>query len=466
MLPVVAIVGRPNVGKSTLFNRILGQRKSVVHDRPGVTRDRIYGIAEFQDRRFWLIDTGGIEPDTDTDLLSAMRLQTAVAIEEADVIVFLVDGRAGYTPADMDVAERLRVCGKPVVLAVNKLDGPKHDVLSAEFWQLGVEELYGVSAEHGRGFWEFLESVCEKLPERTAAEDEADVKELSKQAGPRDDADDDVEQEIRIAVVGRPNVGKSTLVNRLLGSDRQVVDNAAGTTMDAIDSELTVDGRRYVLVDTAGVRRKQRIGDQLERFVSLRSIKTIERCHVALLVVDPTRGLAEQDARLARLVADRGRGLILLFNKWDLTKDDEEISANGVEMAMEQQLPHVDWAPHLFISAMTGKGVHRVLPMVDSVYENFDRRITTSELNRFFEAVVQNHTPPQRHHRPVRLYYATQTRVRPPSFVFWSNTPEGIPDQYKRYLQRQLRLRYGFEGVPLRLAFRKRRKLGEEPGLF
>lgn len=455
--PVVAIVGRPNVGKSTLFNRLVGFRKAMVHDRPGVTRDRLYEPCTLLDRPVLLIDTGGLEPDPtasssgqDPDLLVAMRQQSLVAVEEADVIVLVVDGRSGLTPADDEVADLLRRSHKPVILAVNKIDGPSQEELAADFWALGLTPLLTVSAEHGRGIYELIEAIVEALPEGAGEAPEVEEEE-----------EEDEAPGIRIAVVGRPNIGKSTLINRLLGEDRHVVHDSPGTTMDPVDSPLRVEGRDYVLVDTAGVRRKARIDDPLERWISLRSIRAIERCHVTLLMIDGTEGPTEQDARLAALVADRGRALVVLINKWDLARDLEDVDARSTEDALESKLPHASWAPHLFISAKTGKGLHRVLPLVDQVYEAFDKRVPTGELNRFLEATVQSHTPPQRHHRPVRLYYVHQNRVRPPTFTFFSNTPDGVTPAYRKYLERRLREAFGFEGTPLRLHFKRRRTLEE-----
>lgn len=465
-LPVVAIVGRPNVGKSRLFNRLAAVRKAVVDDQWGVTRDRLYHEAEMIGRRVMVVDTGGIEPDNDTDLLKAMRAQSLVAIEEADVILFVVDGQNGFTPPDMDVADLLRRAEKPVLLVVNKIDGPRHEELAAEFWQVGIEPLLPVSAEHGRGIYELIEAIVERLPE--SAEDEA-----TGHGGSDLDAEDEEEDPeaedlapdhgpIRIAVIGRPNIGKSTLINRLLGEERHVVHDSPGTTMDPVDSELVVGDRRYVLVDTAGVRRRNKIDTQLERFVSLRSIRMIERCHVSLLMIDATEGITDQDARIAELVASRGRALILLFNKWDLVKDLEDVNSYSLEEDVARKLPHATWAPRLFIAAKTGKGTHRILPMVDEVYVNFDRRVSTPELNRFLERAVDAHAPPQHHHHPVRLYFGTQARVRPPTFVFFTNTPEAIAPSYERYLANRLRETWDFTGSPLRVRFRRRRKLGEE----
>jgi len=460
-VPVVAIVGRPNVGKSTLFNRLVGFRKAVVHDRPGVTRDRLYEATDLLDRRVLLIDTGGLEPEPDTDLLSSMRRQSLIAVEEASVIVFVVDGRAGMTPADVEVADLLRRSGKPIVVAVNKIDGHRHDELTTEFWSMGLEPLIGVSAAHGRMIYELSEAVIERLPPASPDERPDDAEPID--GTPIEEADAE-QGPIRIAVVGRPNIGKSTLVNALLGEDRHVVDNVAGTTMDPVDSTVEIDGKPYVLVDTAGVRKKARIDDALERFVSLRAIRSIERCHVVLLMIDGTEGPTDQDARLAQLIDDRGRAIVVLINKWDLVKDLEDIDSRSTEDELARRLPHIPWAPHLFVSAKTGKGLHRVLATVDRVYRSFDRRVPTATLNRWLEQTVAAHTPPQRYHHPVRLYYATQTRVRPPTFAVFSNTPEGIGPTYQKYLANRLRESFEFEGTPLRLHLKRRRKLGEAPG--
>lgn len=490
-LPVVAVVGRPNVGKSTLFNRLIGFQKAVVHDRPGVTRDRLYEEASINDHRVLLVDTGGIESETESDLSSSMRKQSLIAVEEANVIVFVVDGRAGITPDDLDVADMLRKSHKPVVLTVNKIDGLSHEAAAAEFFSFGIHPLQMVSAAHGRGIFELCSAITELLPEGAStaerpeegeplgdlAEETFDVEsfELGEEPSAEDGAPqeprpeagtaiEDAEEEpcIKIAVVGRPNIGKSTLVNALLGEDRHVVDDAPGTTMDPIDSRLFVDEKQYLFVDTAGVRRKSKIDDELERWVTLRAIRSIERCHVSLLLIDGTEGVTEQDARLAQLVVDRGRALIILVNKWDLARGNEAMSAQKLEEQLDAQIPHAIFAPRLFISARTGKGLHRVLPAISAAYAEFDKRIETSRLNRFLESAVHAHTPPQRHHHPVKLYYATQTRVRPPTFAFFSNTPDGIGPAYRRYLTNRLRDEFGFMGTPLRLQFRRRRKLGEE----
>jgi GTP-binding protein len=465
--PLVAVVGRPNVGKSTLFNRLVGFQKAVVHDRPGVTRDRLYEPAELLGRHVLMVDTGGIESEASGDLLASMRRQSLVAVDEADVILFVVDGRQGLMPTDSEVADLLRRSGKPVVVVVNKIDGPSHEDLAADFWALGMVPLVTVSAAHGRGLYELSDAVVAALPPAPAAEvdlDDPDAADTDDEADFDPDAPpagDEPPGPVRIAVVGRPNIGKSTLINQLLGEERHVVDDAPGTTMDPIDSALEIDGRSYVLVDTAGVRKRARIEDVLERWVSLRAIRAIERCHVTLLMLDAQEGVTDQDAKLAQLIADRGRAVVVLVNKWDLAKGSDDIDVTRTRDALERQLPHLAFAPHLFISAKTGRGVHRILPTVDRVYQEFTRRITTPVINRFLEAAVNAHTPPQRYHHPVRLYYAAQTRVRPPTFTVFSNTPEGVGPAYRRYLVNRLREEFGFEGTPIRLHVRRRRKIGE-----
>jgi GTP-binding protein len=478
-LPVVAIVGRPNVGKSTLFNRLIGFKKSLVHDRPGVTRDRLYEEGEILNRRVLLVDTGGFEPEPDTDLLLAMRRQSLIAVEEADVIVFVCDAQTGWTPADSEVGDLLRRTTKPVVLAVNKVDGPRHHELLADFWSVGIQPLIPISAEHGVGMFELGDAIVEALPPAPEAPYGDEVESDDADAGAGEgadnvlregwdadaDADDTIQGfsgPIRIAVVGRPNIGKSTLINRLIGEDRHLVFDAPGTTTDPVDSTIHVDGQELVFVDTAGVRKKARIEDAVERFVSLRSIRAIERCHVTLLLIDGTEGPTDQDAKLADLVIERGRALILLINKWDLAPDVEDMNSRRVDELLSRTLPHAEFAPHLYISARTGKGCGRILPLIRDVFTNFNRRVPTARLNRFLEKVTVDHSPPQRHHHPVRLYYMNQARVRPPTFVVFSNTPEGIIPAYQRYLIHCLRDSWDFRGAPVRILLRKRRKPGEE----
>lgn len=442
MLPVVAIVGRPNVGKSTLFNRLVGTRKALVHDRPGVTRDRNYEVAAWLERSYLLVDTGGFDPEPGDPLYAAMRRQSEAAMAEADVILFLVDRQAGITPADEATANLIRGASKPVIVVVNKCDTAGHDDDSHEFWQLGFDELVPVSAEHGRGIFELMEAVFARMPEEQAPEPE-------------------VEGEIRVAVIGRPNIGKSTLLNRLIGKERYVVHDMPGTTVDATDTVLDWEGTRFRLVDTAGVRRRSRIDDRLEVIAVSAAIRTIERCHVLMLVIDGAEGVTEQDAHLAALVEERGRGMVILVNKWDKVRETTDRDIKVVEEEFARKLPHVAWAPVLYISALTGKGCARILSVVRDVYGSFNQRVPTARLNEWLRAAVEAYQPPQHHNHPVRLGYATQVRVRPPTFTVFSNTPDGIGDAYQRYLQNKLREQFGFLGTPLRLQVRRRRRIGE-----
>jgi GTP-binding protein len=443
VLPIVAIVGRPNVGKSTLFNRLTGTRKALVHDRPGVTRDRNYETAAWLDRSYMLIDTGGFEPEPDDALFAAMRRQSEAAVAEADVVVLLVDRQSGITPADLQTADLIRSSGRPVVLAVNKCDTPAHDDEAHEFWELGFDALVPVSAEHGRGVYELMEAVTARFP------------------GASDEDEDADEGEIRISVLGRPNIGKSTLVNRLLGEDRHVVHDAPGTTVDSTDSLLELEGTRYRLIDTAGVRRKARIDDRVEQLAVSRAIRTIERSHVVLLVIDGAEGVTEQDAHLAALVEERGRGMLVLVNKWDQVREMEDRDIRVVEDEFSRKLPHVQHRPVLYISALTGKGCQKILAVARDVYASFNQRVPTARLNEFLRASVAAYSPPQLHHHPVRLNYMTQVRVRPPTFTVFCNTPHGVREHYDRYLQNQLREQFGFFGTPVRIQYRRKRRPGE-----
>ncbi len=451
MLPVVAIVGRPNVGKSTLFNRLTRSRQALVDDRPGVTRDRHYGIARDGDLEVLVIDTGGFELDPEDKLFLSVRDQAELAIQEADLILFVVDQVAGRTPTDDETAAVLRKAASksekdpPVLLVVNKCDNTEAEVNAADFWGLGIDNMLCISAEHGRGAHDLWLLIEKHLPDASR--------------GPEADQED--EDEIRVAVLGRPNIGKSTLVNRLIGDERHVVHDAPGTTMDAIDSVVNIDGQQYRFIDTAGIRRRSKIDDRLEVFAATRAIRCIERCHIILLVLDATQSVAHQDARLAALIEDRGRGVLILFNKWDQVTPDPERNVRVVDDERDQRLPHLKWARSLYISALTGKGCGHIMPEIRRIYSEFDKRIKTSELNAFLEAAIDAYSVPQKNNRPVKLNYMTQARVRPPSFVVWANTPDGVPTSYKRYLENRLRDAYGFEGTPIRIAIRQKRRPGE-----
>ncbi|MEY3212246.1 MAG: hypothetical protein RIT28_2727 [Pseudomonadota bacterium] len=533
-LPVIAIVGRPNVGKSTLFNRLIGHRSAIVHNTPGVTRDRHYDITDRYGYSVMIVDTGGFEPHPEDQLFRNVRAQALAAVREADVVLFVVDSRAGLNPLDEEVGRVLRTVHSKVLLVINKVEGGQQRLEAAEFYALGFETLHLVSAEHDHGITDLMDEVylllgpgpveeddedddSGAIPEDDEAyeddedavdedsededsddedsEDEDSDDEGSERESAEDSDDDEGDEEddddaldedwqpeldeaeapaptgkrrlapepdeIRIAVLGRPNVGKSTLVNRLIGEERQVVSDKPGTTMDAIDLPLETGGRKFVLVDTAGIRRKARIETDLEGFAISRSLRAIERCHVVLMVLDGDEGVSEQDARLLQVVLHRGRAVILLVNKWDLVRDDPERDITVLEKELGHRMPHAPWAPVLYISAKSGKGVSRILPMVEEVFKAFNQRLTTAECNRFLRAAVLAHSVPQRHHRPVRINYMTQIRVRPPTFVLWCNVPEGVDEAYKRYLSNRLREAYGFKGTSLRLFFRRKRRPGE-----
>jgi GTP-binding protein len=437
MKPVIAIVGRPNVGKSTLFNRIAGGRKAIVWDEPGVTRDRNYADVAWEESGFTLIDTGGFEPVSKDRLFIQMREQCQLAMEEADVVLFTMDGKEGLTPSDKEIANILRKLNKPVYYVVNKIDGPKHEERALEFYGLGVETIYSISAEHGYGVKGLMDEVIKALPGSTETEWDRDV--------------------TKIAVVGRPNVGKSSLINRLLGYKRVLVDEAPGTTRDAVDTLLERDGRRYVLVDTAGIRRKSRISLRLEKYSIVEALRTIDRSDVALLLLDSREGVTDQDARIGGFVHEKGKGCILAVNKWDLVEKDSQTMVQ-YERDVRGSLKHLPYAPILFISALTGQRVNKILDVVDQVSDQTKKRIPTSPLNKYFGKWVEKFPPPLYKNRSVKLNYITQVSTAPPTFVIYTNKPEGIHFSYERYLLNQMRETFGFEGVPVRLLFRKKGK--------
>jgi GTP-binding protein len=440
-LPVLALVGRPNVGKSTLFNRITRERKAIVHDLPGVTRDRNYGTAEWSGRKFLVIDTGGFEPEAETALKRQVQEQTRLAIEEADAIVFLFDGKAGLHPLDRDAVDLLRKVPKPVFFAANKIDSTARENGLYEFYALGVDEILPVSAEHGLGVGEILDRVVKTFPEETETETEAEMKPLA------------------LAVVGRPNVGKSTLVNRLLGYERSVVDATPGTTRDAIDTPLEFAGRSYTLIDTAGIRRKARIADRVERYSVVRSLGSIDRGDVIVYIIDGTEGVTSQDAQILAFAAERGKGLVLAVNKWDAVAADKK-DPRAYREEVYYKLPFVDFAPVKFISAATGQGVGKMMGSVKSVAAAYRLKIPTSPLNQALRAIFTKNPPPLARGKPVKFFYATQVAVGPPTFALFVNFAHGIAPSYERYLVHQLRQALGFEGAPLRLLIRGRREEG------
>ena len=437
MKPLVALVGRPNVGKSTLFNRLLGHRRAMVADTPGVTRDRNYALITRFDKPFVLIDTGGFEPVTEDRLLQQMREQSRLAMEEADVIIFMMDGRGGLTPADIEVAEMLRRVSKPVLYVVNKVDGEKLENDSVDFYTLGVENLYTISAEHNRGIYDLMDDLMNLLP--------------------ADDSSDSSEDLTKIAVVGRPNVGKSSLVNRLLGFERVVANPTAGTTRDSVDTLFTRNKKPYLLIDTAGIRRKGKTTEKLEKYSVVDALRGIERADVVLVVLDALEGVTEQDERIAGYVHEAGKSCVFVVNKWDALPKNNATFGIYVDK-VRTGFKYLAYAPIVFVSAKTGQRTGSIIESVDDVMEQYCRRVSTSDLNRVFSEATSSHHAPLSHGRRVKFYFTTQVGTRPPTFVVFTNQPDNIHFSYERYLVNQFREAFGFNGTPLRLIFRGRDK--------
>jgi GTP-binding protein len=433
--PTVAIVGRPNVGKSTLFNRILGGRPAIVSDQPGTTRDRHFGDAEWQGRHFWLVDTGGLLPDSDDSMDRAIRTQVEFALEESDVVLFVVDGREGLNPVDRAIAERLRKAGRPVLLAVNKLDNLEQSTEQYSFYSLGFGDPVGVSAAIGKGSGDLLDGLVERLPPFDPTE---------------------AEEMINVAVVGRPNAGKSSIVNRLLGEERHVVAPLPGTTRDAIDSVLRFQGKTLNFIDTAGLRRRAKVEDDLEFYSTLRTERAIERAHVAVLVVDAAVGLHNQDLRIATRAWEEGAGLIILVNKWDLVQEKDANTARQGQEALIAKAPFLRYVPFLYVSALTGQRVRKVLDLIIEVAEGRERRVPTAEVNKVLASLVERNAPPQKPGEEVKLLYASQIATAPPTLAIVSNRPDEVPESYQRYLVHGFREAWPFTGSPLRLKFTRR----------
>lgn len=435
MKPTIVLVGRPNVGKSTLFNRLIGGRKAIVHREPGATRDRNYGEIEWRGRYYTLVDTGGFEPSAKVGILAAVRMQAELAFKEASLILFVVDAREGVTPADEEIARILRQRAvMPVFLVANKVEGPRQELSASEFFQLGFEEVFAVSAEHGLGIGELMDHVAASLPSTEGRREE---------------------RAVTIAVIGRPNVGKSSLVNRILGEERVIVDEAPGTTRDAIDTPFTHESRRYLLIDTAGIRAKGRTGQDIERYSILRAVRSVERADVALLLLDASEGVLAQDARIGRVAHEAGCGIILVVNKWDLAVEE---AAEPFASTIRKRLRHLDYAPIAFVSAKTGLRVMTLLEYVDAVQKEREKRIPTPQLNELIGAAVANFPPPVHRGREVKVRYVTQAKGPPPTFIFFVSDREGFHLSYQRYLVNQLRNTYGFQGTPLRLIFREKKR--------
>ena len=441
MKPLVAIVGRPNVGKSTLFNRIVGKRIAIIEDTPGVTRDRIYGDAEWLTHSFTVIDTGGIEPDSEDIILAQMRRQAELAIETSHVIVFVVDGREGLTAADIEVAEMLRRSKKPIVLAVNKVDHVQYEDTAYDFYSLGIGDPITISAGQGLGIGDLLDEVCKYFP---AIED------------------DEGKEAVSIAVVGKPNVGKSSLVNALLGQERTIVSNIPGTTRDAIDTPFRYNGQDYVLIDTAGIRRKRAVGDEnVERYSVIRSLAAIRRCDIALIVVDAEQGLSEQDVRIAGYVHEEGKASVLIVNKWDLIEKDTH-TIEKFKKDMLNDLAFMSYVPMLFISAKSGQRVARVMEQAVAALEQAQTRISTGILNDVIGEAVTMSEPPFVKGRRLRIFYCTQASVKPPTFVIFVNDAELMHFSYRRYLENYIRKSFKLDSVPIRLIIRNRTENDEK----
>ncbi len=435
--PLVAIVGRPNVGKSMLFNKLTGRRTSIVEDTPGVTRDRIYGDCEWCGRTFSLVDTGGIEPSNDSDMLRFMRRQAEIGIELADAIIMVVDVRSGVTAADEDVATMLRKSGKPVALAVNKCDSiglVNPDVY--EFYSLGIGDLFETSAVHGHGTGDLLDWVLQNIPE--------------------DDGQEETDGIINVAIVGKPNVGKSSLLNRILGEERVIVSNVAGTTRDAIDSYFENSTGKYCFIDTAGMRRKSKVDDVIEKYSNMRSVSAIDRADVCLILIDANEGVTEQDTKIAGLVHEAGKAAIIVVNKWDAVENKETNTMRDMETQVRQGLSYMLYAPVIFLSALTGARVSGLFQMIQQVYKQNTSRITTGNLNAVLADATARVQPPTDKGRRLKIYYMTQAGTKPPHFVIFCNDARLFHFSYQRYLENQIREVFGLQGTPIRITIRQK----------
>lgn len=435
--PVVAIVGRPNVGKSTFVNRLVGSRNSIVDDLPGVTRDRIYFDVEWQHRRFTVIDTGGIIPGDEDEIMVSIFDQARIACEEADKIVFLVDGKAGINPVDFDIANILRRSGKKVFLAVNKLDNPESLLMTGDFYQLALGEPIAISALHGNaGVGDLLDMICEDF--------EIDSEE----------SEDD--KRIKIAIVGRPNAGKSSIVNSLLNEDRVIVSDVSGTTRDSIDSYITYNDREFIIVDTAGIRKKAKVDYGVEKFAVDRAIRSIRDCDVAVLVIDAAEGISDQDKKISSIITEAGKGIIIAVNKWDLIEDKKSNTINKFDKMLSNEIPFLEYAPKIFISAKTKQRLNQIFDKSAEVYEQATKRVSTGLLNKVVKELYALNPPATVKGKRLKLLYSTQAGIQPPSFVLFANNADLLKDHYKRYIENKLREAFGFFGTPIKIFVRER----------
>lgn len=435
--PIVAIVGRPNVGKSTLFNKIAGKRIAIVEDTPGVTRDRVYAEAEWLKYNFTIIDTGGIEPESDDIILTQMRRQAQIAIDTATVIMFIVDGKEGLTGADAEVAQMLRKSKKPVVLVVNKVDTLKEEDNAFEFYNLGIGDPITISSTQGLGLGDLLDRVVEFF---------------------HDETDEDVEEDyIKIAMVGKPNVGKSSLINKLLGEERVIVSDIPGTTRDAIDSVLVTDDGKFLLIDTAGLRRKSKVKEEIERYSVIRTLAAIEKANICILMIDATEGISDQDEKIIGYAHEQGKAIMVVVNKWDLVEKDDK-TMNNFKKTLQHSLNFISYASYLFISAKTGQRVNKVLEAAKICYDNYSKRISTGILNEVINKAILMKEPPIVGLKRLRIYYVTQAETKPPMFIFFINDYQALHFSYERYLENQLRQNFDFSGTAIKLVFRERKE--------
>ena len=440
MSMITAIIGRPNVGKSSLFNRLTGTREAIVDDMPGVTRDRLYGEAEHRGRKFYVIDTGGIF-GTDTAFSSGIRAHVQAALEECDAVIFLLDGREGITSSDEETASFLRKGSKPVVVAVNKLDDPKHDIMMNDAYALGFEHVFPVSALHKRGLDDLLDKLMELVP--------ADVADESSEAA----------DEIRLVIAGKPNVGKSSLLNKIIGAERSLVSPIAGTTRDPVDTSITVDGQAFRIVDTAGLRRRAKFDGDLEYYSFVRTLAAVDRSDVALLLMDAREPCTDQDKRTASLITDKGKGIVIVLNKWDLAGGEGK--ADELRKKIRADMPFLSYAPVIFASAMNGRGISKILEAVRRVYANRQKRIPTNQLNRLMRDVLAfDRLPSDRKGRSLKVYYCSQAETEPPTFIFFVNSPELVNTGFENHVKNKLRELEDFTGTPIRTFWRGREKDG------
>ncbi|MFH0845526.1 MAG: ribosome biogenesis GTPase Der [Pseudomonadota bacterium] len=435
MTPIIAIVGRPNVGKSSLFNRLARSRDALVDNQPGITRDRLYASIKWGDIPLMIIDTGGFDDSEHEPLLKQVRGQVIKAIDEADRIIFMVDGLQGPMPGDDEIADLLRKTQKDTYLTANKIDGPERDHLALEFYKIGMPKVYPLSTAHGYGLKALMDDVVHDLPTMEPEEEE--------------------KGQIRVAILGRPNVGKSSLINRILGFDRVLVSEWPGTTRDSVDILYQWKGEEYLFIDTAGIRRKGRVKEKIDKLSMIKALRSIDRCHIAIILLDAEAGLADQDSRICGYALERGRALLMAVNKWDLVKKDRE-KQRVLERAFERQLKFVPFAPRINLSAHTGERVMELMEKVKELFGQFCHRVSTSEVNRAIEEMTRRHPPPNPPRGGLKLYYGTQTGIKPPTFVIFVNRPEAVHFSYQRFIMNQLRERFGLNHIPLRVIYRKR----------